>query len=182
MSTPAHEPVAVVASPTPEHAAQPQLMDVSPQLMILTWITFIMLAILLYKMAWKPILKALDMREKAIRRSLAEAEKARADAAAADEHRKRAVEEAQAESRRILADARATAADLARSIESRAQKEAQTIVESARREVESAVGRAREELRRECVEIALSAASQVIRHNVDDVRNRELVQAMVRES
>jgi F-type H+-transporting ATPase subunit b len=56
------------------------LLDVNPGLMIWTVITFILLLLILKKVAWKPILTALDKREKDIKDSLEKAEIAKAEA------------------------------------------------------------------------------------------------------
>ena len=50
---------------------------ISFPLMILTWITFIVVTVILYRVAWKPILRALEQREATIRQSLENAAKLR---------------------------------------------------------------------------------------------------------
>ena len=56
------------------------LLDVNPGLIIWTIVTFLILLFILKKVAWKPILSALDQREKDIKDSLEKAEKAKEDA------------------------------------------------------------------------------------------------------
>lgn len=56
------------------------LLDVNPGLIFWTAITFIILLIVLKRVAWKPILTALDNREKEIADSLNKAEQAKNDA------------------------------------------------------------------------------------------------------
>ena len=53
------------------------LVDINPGLIVWTLVTFILLLLILRKVAWKPILSALDQRESAIKDSLEKAEKAK---------------------------------------------------------------------------------------------------------
>ena len=57
------------------------MFEINPGLIIWTIVTFICLAIVLAKFAWKPMLKALSDREEKIRSALEEADHARAEAA-----------------------------------------------------------------------------------------------------
>ncbi len=56
------------------------LIDVNPGLIIWTVITFVILLFVLKKVAWKPILTALDQREASIRESIERAEQAKDEA------------------------------------------------------------------------------------------------------
>ena len=56
------------------------LLNIEPGLIIWTVITFIFLLIVLRKVAWGPILAALEQREHTIRTSLEEAQRARQEA------------------------------------------------------------------------------------------------------
>jgi F-type H+-transporting ATPase subunit b len=70
------------------------MLSIEPGLLIWTIITFVILLIVLRKVAWKPLLTALEQRESTIRNSLDEAQKARQES-----------EQLLAENRRILANA-----------------------------------------------------------------------------
>lgn len=163
------------------HAGGPDIMSVSAPLMILTWITFILMTVILYKIAWKPILRALEERESGIRKSLEEAEKARADAAEAEQRRQKAMEQAQANSQALLDQARVAAQETARTIETQARQDAKTLVEDARREIESATEKARAELRRETSELAVAVATKILGENMDATRNRALADRLLKE-
>ena len=54
---PAHSGLAALA-PT-------SAIDISGKMVLLTWTAFLIAAILLHRLAWKPILRALDKRERA---------------------------------------------------------------------------------------------------------------------
>jgi len=164
-----------------EPGASGNIIDVSSQLMILTWITFIIMTVILYKVAWKPILKALDLRESSIRKALADAEKARAETAAAEETRRKMIREADVQAQKMLADARAAAEDATRAIEARAREEAKNLVADARREIGAATEKARMELRKETVDLALAMATRCVGKNMDSAANQALVRELTRE-
>ena len=69
--------------------------DISGVMSLLTWGTFLVASFILYKIAWKPILRTLDKREKDIKKALDEAEQARAGTAGAVEEQKRLLAEAE---------------------------------------------------------------------------------------
>ena len=157
------------------------IMDVSTPIILLTWITFIIMTVVLYKVAWKPILRALDLRENSIRKALADAEKARAETAAAEENRKKVLQEAEAQARQTIAEARAAAEETTRSVEAKAREDAKNLVNDAKREIGSATEKARMELRTETAELALALAAKCIGKNMDSSANRDLVRQWLKE-
>jgi F-type H+-transporting ATPase subunit b len=172
---------AVVEVPSVSHAGSPGLMDVSTPMLVLTWITFLVLLWVLSKLAWKPILKTLDMREKSIRHALDEAEKARAEAAATDARNRKSLQEATEEARRIIDEARTLAQHSARQIQVQSAEQARVLMEEAQRDIQSAVEKARLTLRAETGALAIELAGKVIGRNMDSAANQELVKSMTRE-
>jgi F-type H+-transporting ATPase subunit b len=157
------------------------LMKVSDKMVGLTWVTFILMTLVLYKVAWKPILKALDMREDSIRNALADAEKARAETAALEARQQQMLKDSQVEAQKILEDARTAARHTAETIHSKANQESRDLIESAKREITSATEKARAELRRESAELAIAMATKVIGENMDSGKNRTIVEKMIKE-
>ena len=66
-------------------------------------------------------------------------------------------------------------------MEEKARAEGQAIVERARSEIERERDAALEVLRRESVELALAAASRLMRENLDQAKDRELVERYLHE-
>lgn len=177
---------AEIAVPPPDsgHAADPaaELLHISGPLVMLTWVTFLLMAWVLYRIAWKPILKGLDSRERSIRKALDDAEKARAEFADAEARSRQLIAEAESRSRAMVEEARVAAQELRDRIHQQARAEATGLVESARRDIGMAVGKARQELREEVAELAVTAAGRLLRENLDTPRNRELTQRWMREA
>lgn len=175
--------VAEVAAPgsASGHGQDPNVLAVQVPLMTLTWITFLLLVVLLYKVAWRPILTALDTRERAIRKAVEDAEKARADAEATQARNAVALGEAAEEARRIVAEAKAAAQESARLIQERSSQEAAATLQDARRQVQAAVDEARRVLRRDAADLAIAAATRVVGETMDTERNKTLVRDLVKE-
>ena len=71
--------------------------DVKPGLIIWTWITFIIVAIILRKFAWGPLLSAVESREKNITNAIESAKRERAEAEKLLSEQKSAVAQARQE-------------------------------------------------------------------------------------
>lgn len=172
--------VAEVVAPS-RPAAEPSLINVSSPMIALTWVTFALVALILYKVAWKPILAALDMREQGIRRSLEEAEKARREALASEERNRALIQEAEQEARRIVSEARTAAETSARQIREESERRSRELAEETRRDIAAAADQARETLRRETAGMAIQLASRVVAANMDAAKNRDLVAEALKE-
>jgi F-type H+-transporting ATPase subunit b len=80
------------------------MFQAEPGLMIWTAISFIILLVLLWKVTYKPITKALKNREDSIRDSLEEAKKTRETAESLLEDYKKQLAQAREEAQKILAE------------------------------------------------------------------------------
>jgi F-type H+-transporting ATPase subunit b len=157
-------------------AAQDSLFSMDPGLSIWTIVVFLIVLAVLSKYAWGPIMAGLEARESGIQGSLDAAAKMRAEAQALlDEHRKQ-VAEARRESQDIVAAGRAAGDRVRQEIEAKARDESERMIERARKEIERERDQAIESLRRESVELALSAASRLLHQKLDTEADRKLVE------
>ena len=173
------------------HTAQPAAHDgahggpnpiqVSAPMMGLTWLTFGLLAFVLYKVAWKPILTALDQREKQIRDALEEARLTREEYAQIDEKRAQLIDEADAKARAIIEQARKAAIETAQTIEAKARDEANILLSNAQREISTAHEKAIADLRRESADLAVGLTRKILADQLDESRGRELVDRMLKQ-
>lgn len=159
----------------------PDLMSVSTQMMGLTWLTFGLMAFILYKKAWKPILAGLDKREADIRRAVEDAAKLKAELAQLDERQRRIIAEADDKARDILDNARTAAAEAARVIENKAREEAEIVLGNAQREIRLERDKALASLRRESADLAIDLSRRIIGESLDETRSRQLVDRLIKE-
>jgi len=162
------------------HAPASGVTDINTQMIVLTWITFGLLAAVLYKVAWKPILSGLEKREADIRKALEDSQKARDELARIEESRSRIIAEADAKAKEIVDAARKGAVDAAVVIEAKAREDAQTMITTAQREIQAAQEKATAALRKESADLAISLSRKILRENLDEARSRKFADEIIR--
>jgi F-type H+-transporting ATPase subunit b len=157
------------------------LVEVSPGLIIWTIVTFIVLLIVLKKVAWKPILTALDQRESAIKESLEKAEIAKSEAQKVLDENQANLAKAEEESKKIIEQSRAYAEKLKNQMVQESKEQAQKIVADASEEIERKKEAAFNELKNQIADIAVQAAEKIIKENVDKELNKKIVNDYISE-
>ena len=155
------------------------LLDPHEGLIIWTIITFLVVLFVLKKFAWPQLLAALDEREKRISDAIATAEQARKEAEEVLREHQQKLAAADEEARQIVAEAREAGANVRQTIVSQAREEAERMLDQARTSIESEKRAAIAELRRETANLAVQAAGALIDANLDDERNRGLVDDLI---
>jgi F-type H+-transporting ATPase subunit b len=157
------------------------LYDINTGLSVWTLIVFAILVALLGKFAWGPILKMVDEREKGIQAKLDEAAASNAEAAKLLEQHREQLADARRQASELIAEGRTAAERVRRELEEKARTEGQAIVERARAEIERERDAAIEMLRKESVDLALAAASRLMQENLDQPKDRALVERYLAE-
>lgn len=157
------------------------LIDVNPGLIFWTVITFVVLLLILKKVAWKPILEALDQREAAIKESLDKAEKAKEEAQKVLDKNQAYIAQAEEESKKIIDQSRVYAEKLKAQMISESKEQARKIVEDASAEIERKKEAAFNELKNQVAEIAINAAEKILRESLDKDSNKKIVDKYINE-
>lgn len=149
----------------------------SPNFGLVIWIaiTFFALLLVLRRFAWGPVTGALAAREDRIRESMEQAEKALAEARQIQADNDRARREAEAEAQQLLRQARDAAEALRAEEVERTRGQIRQMQESAQAEIARERDGALETLRSEVADLAIQAAERVLNANLDDERQRKLV-------
>ena len=166
-----------------EHAVQEgsPLLRFDPGVGIWALIVFVLLLLILKKYAWAPILNALDARETAVRESLEQAERIQTENARLAVEQSRLMAEARAEANAVIQSARESGEALKKGLEQAAQDEKRRIIASATQEIEAQTRAAVAELRKTTAELSIGIAGKLIRQNLDDTKNRALVDQLIQE-
>ncbi|GJQ61644.1 MAG: ATP synthase subunit b [Melioribacteraceae bacterium] len=151
------------------------LLDVNPGLIFWTVITFILLLLILKKLAWKPILTSLSEREQFIEESLKKAETAKADAEKMMQDNKAAIDAADDKAREIIDSAKKEAEALRVKNEEKVKLETQAMIDAAKAEIERKNQEAFVKLKEQVAEIAVDAAEKIVRSSLDKGKQIELV-------
>jgi F-type H+-transporting ATPase subunit b len=148
-------------------------------LMFWTIIIFVLLLVILSKFAFKPMLAAVEAREKKLQADLDEAKRDRDEAARVLAEHRAQLEAARGEAQKMIADGRATAEKLRADLIEQTRAQQQEMLERARRDIETEKNNAVAALRREAVDLAIAGAGKVIERNLDTDANRKLVETFL---
>jgi F-type H+-transporting ATPase subunit b len=155
--------------------------DMNTGLSVWTLIVFAGLVFLLGKFAWGPILKMVDEREKGIQSALDQAAASNAEAARLLEQHKAQLADARRQASELIAEGRSAGEAVRKEIEEKARTEAQSILDRAKDEIGRERDAALETLRKESVELALAAASRLMQENLDQAKDRAIVERYLAE-
>jgi len=141
-----------------------------------TLITFLIMAWLLAKYAWKPLLGALDAREQSIKESIDQADRNREQSEQALTEHRELLNEARRERSSALEQGRQDAEKLKAEIVEAAQGQREQLLKQTQEQVQAELRQAKAELRGETVELAIKAAEKLLVKNLDDPTQRKLVE------
>ena len=153
--------------------------DVKPGLIIWTWITFIIVAIILRKYAWGPLLSAVDSREKNILNAIESAKRERAEAQKLLVEQKAAITQARQEAAEQVRKTQADLEKLREELMGKARKEAEELKTDARRTIEEERVRAVNDVRAEAVKLSILVAEKLLSERLDDAKHHQLAQQFV---
>jgi F-type H+-transporting ATPase subunit b len=151
------------------------MLSIEPGLLIWTIITFVVLLAVLRRVAWGPILSALEQREHTIRSSLDEAQRARQEVQQLMTQHQQRLADANRESARVLEQAREEAQRLHDTLVGQTREEIQRLRDEARREIERERHLAVQDLKSTTADLALAAAGHLLKTVVDQDNHRRLV-------
>lgn len=152
------------------------LLKVDPGLFLWTVITFLVLLLILWKAAWKPIVEALDARAEKVRGDIEAAEKSRLDTEQLLSKHKAMLDKAKDEVSKIIEEGKSDAEALKTSIVEKANAEAKEMVERAEREIKMAKDKALAELNAEVVTLSTAIASKIIAKNLKPEDQKSFVE------
>ena len=161
--------------------AEAAFMSPDAVMVILTWLTFLLLLAVLYRFAWKPILKALDEREASIRRAVEDADRVKEELARIHETRQQFIREAGKKARDIISETKKAATQISQVIQNKAKEEANILLENARRDIREETEKARIILREESAQLVIDLAAKLIEENLDTDANRKLIHKLIAE-
>jgi len=151
------------------------LLKVDPGLLLWTIITFLVLLLLLWKTAWKPIVEALDARAEKIRGDIENADKSRQEAEKLLAEHRQMMGSAKDEASKVIALGRDEAEKIRNDIIERANKDAKEIAERIKREITLAKENALAEIKAEIVVLSTDIASKIIQKNLKPEDQNALV-------
>lgn len=143
---------------------------------IFTVAVFVILLAVLSKTAFKPILAALQNRERFIRESLESAKRDRQESEARLKEAERKLHEVQQQAGEIVAEARRDAEAVARRVEEEAREQARQELDRAKREIGIARDTALKALYEQAADLGTAVAVSVLKREVSPQDHQQLIQ------
>lgn len=157
---------------------------VTPNVGTIFWMVVIfgLVAFVLKKFAWKPILNALYEREEYIENSLNAAQEARDEMKKMKAGNEELIAKAREEKELILREAMALKEDIIADAREKASAEAQKSIEYARNQIFNEKEKAITEMKRQITEMSFMIAEKIIQKEmVDEKKHHQLVSRLIDE-
>lgn len=138
-------------------------------------ITFTLLVWFTMKYVWPPIMAALEERKTKIAEGLAAAERGHEEIRLAEKKAKSVLKEAKEQSAEIIATAQRRANELVEESKLQAKKEGERLLDAAKAQIEQEMLAARENLRKEVSSLALRAAEQILKEEIDKAKHQDIL-------
>lgn len=145
-------------------------------------VNFTLLAVLLYLVAYKPILRMLDERSARIKKGLEDAEEASRKAAEMEQVFEQQMAEARKEGQEIIAQATRMSEKAGQDILDRAREESKAQIEKAKEEIARERELAMSELRQQVADLSLTISEKVIGETLDEESQRQLIANFLEET
>ncbi|TET40744.1 MAG: F0F1 ATP synthase subunit B [Dehalococcoidia bacterium] len=144
-------------------------------------VSFAILFGLLTFLLYKPVRRILDERSNRIKESMDQAEQIKVRMAETEERVREQVEAARREGQNIVAQAGQMGERVKEEARLEARREAESIMARSRIEIDRERDEAIEELRRQFVDLAITAAEKVISETLDKEKHRRLIDEVLEE-
>lgn len=151
------------------------LIEVRPGLMVWTIICFLIVLVVLKRVAFKPIQEMIDKRRDHIEQAVAEADRARAEAQNVLEEHRKLVEQSKGQGEEILAEARRIADAQRERVRVETEEDRTRRLEETRRQIEQATQQALGEIRDEVGRLSLLAAEKITGKSLTDADHQRLI-------
>lgn len=138
-------------------------------------VVFFVLAWFTMQFVWPPIVKALDERAKKIADGLAAAEQGKKDLELASQRSAEAIKEGRVKAAELIANAEKRANQVIEEAKKTAQAEYDKIIANAKNDSEQEAIRVKEELRLKMSELVISGAEQILRREINQQNNADIL-------
>jgi len=152
------------------------------QVLLAQFVNFAILFGLLSVLLYKPMRRMLDERSNRIKESMEQAEQIKEQMTKSEEQVKLQLDTARREGQEILAQAAQMGERLKEEAKGEARQEAEVIVALARTEIERERDQAIDEVKREFVDLAITAAEKVVNESLDREKQRRLIEEVLEQA
>lgn len=149
-------------------------------LLVAQFVNFAIVLFVLYKFAYKPILKTLNDRTRKIEKGLKDADEARRKMEEVTIKEKEVLIEAKKECQRIIKEAEVVAVKDAQRILFEAKDQSDKMVADAKKQIDQEKEKILREAKGQIAELVVMATEKIIREKVDSNKDKELIEQAIR--
>lgn len=149
--------------------------------LIAQMVNFILVAIVLYKFAVKPVAATLDERQQKIADGLQYAEEMKAQLAAAERERAEKIKEAAAEAQRILTESREQSKEMIEQKTQEAAAQAEAIIRKASEATELERQKMLSDVRQEVARLVVATSAKVLARDLSDTEKQTFSDSAAKE-
>lgn len=146
-----------------------------------TLVTFAVLLFVLRRMAWKPLVDALDERENRIREALNKADEAQKNANKALADNQAMLDKARQEAQELIVKGKKTADSMRDELIRNARSEADTLLERAKKEITLERAKAVDEIKKLAVELSMASTQKIIGKALSSKEHEELIRQSLKD-
>lgn len=157
---------------------------VTPSIGLVFWtlVSFLILLVILKKLAWKPMLGAIHERERSIEDALNKAELAKQEMARLSNENEALLKQAKLERDAILKEAKEIKDQIVNEAKTQAQTEGAKLIEKAKLEINNQKIAALDEVKNQVASLSLEIAEKIMRQQFNDKQKQEeLVGELLKE-
>ncbi|KPK23243.1 MAG: ATP synthase subunit B [Dehalococcoidia bacterium SG8_51_3] len=145
-------------------------------------VNVVILLVVLYFVAYRPVMRMLDERSKRIKDSMEQADAIKEQAARTEEEVKKQLAAASKEGQERIDKSVKAGEEIREKAKQGARQEAEALVARARDEIKRERDEAISELRKEVADLTIAAAEKVIDRSLDKKAHRDLIDRILEES
>ena len=150
-------------------------LGINPGFLLAQIVNFLIIALLLWFLIWKPMVRALEARRERIARGLEDARAAEQKLANAERDAQKLIDQRRTEANKLVEEARANAEAQVKALLEEARHEAEAIRTRARQEATEERDAMLEGVRTQVAQIAIAAAERVIGQSLDEKKAQGIV-------
>jgi F-type H+-transporting ATPase subunit b len=152
---------------------------IETNLIIAQLVNFTIVLLVLYKFAYKPILKALNDRTGKIEKGIKNAEEAQNKLAEIAQKEKEILSEAKKEAQKIIAEAEKVGVKNKEEIIAESKKQSEKILADAEKKIESEKNKMFAEVKAEVADLIVAATGKIINEKLDAGKDKELIEKSI---
>jgi F-type H+-transporting ATPase subunit b len=142
-------------------------------------IAFFVFVWFVMKYVWPPLINVLNERKKTIADGLAAAERGKHQQEIAEKHAAEVIHEAKQQAAEIISRAEKRASEIIEEAKDTARTEGERLVTAANAEIAQEITRAKEQLRGQVVSISVAAATRILKREINEQSQDELIKDLV---